>query len=140
MRTTAFGLVGRLCRDSRGAILFKFTIAFLPLLSVAAVAMALSRVFVVKQKFANAVDAAELAVRRQLGRDDADITALAQGFINAHYEAADVGALRNLAVASPATQVDITATAPVGTVFLSILSTPFVDRRIVQSVSPAAKN
>jgi Flp pilus assembly protein TadG len=121
MRTT--GLVGRLCRDSRGAILIKFTIAFLPLLSV--VAMALSRVLVVKQKFANAVDAAALAVRLQLGRDDADITVLAQGFINAHYTAAAVGALRNLALASPATQVDITATARVGTVFFSILSTPF---------------
>ena len=127
MRTTAFGLVGRLCRDSRGAVLIKFTIAFLPLLSVAAVAMDVSRALVVKQRFTNAVDATALAVGRQLGRDDADITALAQGFINAHYTAADVGALTNLAVASTATQVDTTATARVGTVFLSILSTPFVD-------------
>ena len=36
---TAFGLIGRLCRDNRGAVLIKFTIAFLPLLSIAAVAM-----------------------------------------------------------------------------------------------------
>jgi Flp pilus assembly protein TadG len=128
MRTTAFGLVGRLCRDSRGAVLIKFTIVFLPLLSVAAVAMDVSRApLVVTQRFTNAVDAAALAVGRQLGRDDADITALAQGFINPHYTAADVGALTKLAVASTATQVDTTATARVGTVFLSILSTPFVD-------------
>jgi hypothetical protein len=32
MRTTAFGLVGRLCRDNRGAKLIKFAIALLPLL------------------------------------------------------------------------------------------------------------
>jgi Flp pilus assembly protein TadG len=134
MRTTAFGLVGRLCRNSRGAKLIKFTIAFLPLLSVAAVAMDFSRVLVVKQNFTNAVDATALAVGRQLGRDDADITALAQGFVNAHYTAADVGALRNLAVASTATQVDITATARVGTVFLSVLSTPFVDITVSSKV------
>jgi len=134
MRTTAFGLIGRLRRDTRGAILIKFTIAFLPLLSVAAVAMDLSRVLVVKQKLTNAVDAAALAVGRQLAREDADITALAQAFINAHYTSADIGDLTNLAVASTSTQVDITATARVGTAFLSVLSTPFVDITVSSKV------
>src|SRR5262245_12819093 len=97
MRATAFGLVGRLCRDNLGALLLKLTIAFLPLLSVAAVAMDVSRVIVVKQKLMNAVDAAALAVGRQPGRDDVDITALAQGFSNAPYTPTDVGDLTNLA-------------------------------------------
>src|SRR5262249_43351791 len=98
MRTTAFGFVGRLRRDTRGAVLIKFTIAFLPLLSVAAVAMDLSRVLVVKQKLTNAVDAAALAVGRQFGHDDIDLTALARSFINANYTTASVGDLTNLAV------------------------------------------
>jgi len=97
MRATAFGLVGRLCRDNLGALLLKLTIAFLPLLSVATVAMDLSQVIVVKQKLTNAVDAAALAVGRQLGRDDVDILALAQGFSNAHDTPTDVGDLTNLA-------------------------------------------
>ena len=72
---------GLLHRDTRGAGRIKFTIAFLPLLSIAAVAMDLSRVLVVKQKRTNAVDATALTVGRQLGRDGVYIAALAQGFI-----------------------------------------------------------
>src|SRR5262245_62037343 len=40
----------------------------------------------------------------------------------------------NLALASTATQVDFTATARVGTVFLPILSTPFVDITVSSKV------
>ena len=127
MRRTAFGLLGRLRRDIRGAVLIKFTIAFLPLLSIAAAAMDLSRVLLVKQKLTNAVDAAALAVGRQFGHEGADPTAIAQAFINAHYTPANVGDVTNLAVESSATQVDITVTARVATAFLAILNTPFVD-------------
>src|SRR5262245_55588959 len=118
MRTMAFGLVVRLCRDSRGAFPIKFIIAFLSLLLVAAVAMVLSRVLAVEQKLTKAFDADALAVGRQLGRDDADITALAEGSINANGTAAKLGDLTSPAVASTVTQVDITATTRVGTVFL----------------------
>src|SRR5262245_3421366 len=86
----------------------KCTIAFLPLLWVAPVAMDVSRVLVVKQRFTNAVAAAALAVGRQLGRDDADMPALAQGFSNAHNTAADMGAPTNLTLANTAMQVDTT--------------------------------
>jgi len=134
MRDKAFGLIGRLCRDNRGAVLIKVTLAILPLLSVAAVAMDLSRVLVVKQKLTNAVDAAALAVGRQFGPDAADPTALAQAFINAHYTSADVGDLTNLAVESTATQIDITVTARVATAFLTILNTPFVDITVSSKV------
>jgi Flp pilus assembly protein TadG len=127
MRRTAFGLLSRLCGDRRGAVLIKFTIAFLPLLSISAVAMDLSRIVVIKQKLTNAVDAAALAVGRHSELDNADAAALAQAFINAHYTRADVGTLTNLAVVSSITEVDITATARVGTVFLGILNTPYVD-------------
>src|SRR5262245_40056523 len=118
MRTMAFGLVVRLCRDCRGAFPIKFTIAFLPLLLVAAVAMDGSRTLVVKQKLTKAFDADALAVGRQVGREDTDITALAEGSINAHGSAANLGDLTSLAVASTVTQVDITATSRVGAVFL----------------------
>jgi hypothetical protein len=49
MRTVACGVV-RLCRVSRGASPIKVTNAFLPLLLVAAVAIDLSRVLVLKQQ------------------------------------------------------------------------------------------
>jgi hypothetical protein len=91
-------------------------------------------VLVVNRKLTNAVDPAALVVGRQLGRDDTDIAALAQAFIIAHYTTADIGDLTNLAVASTATQVNVTATARVGTAFLSILSTPFIDITVSSKV------
>jgi hypothetical protein len=89
--------------------------------------MDFSRIVLIKQKLTNAVDAAALAVGRQSELDDDDAASLAHAFINAHYTTADVGELTNLSVASTATGVDITATARVPTVFLSILSTPYVN-------------
>ena len=82
----------------------------------------------------NAVDAAALAVGRQFGQDDADPTALAQAFINAHYTAADVGDLTNLAVASTATQVDARQQRALAQRLLSILSMPFVDITVSSKV------
>jgi hypothetical protein len=63
-----------------------------------------------------------------------DIAAFAQAFINVHYTTADIGDLTNLAVAATATQVDITATARVGTALLSIFSTPFIDITVSSKV------
>lgn len=127
MRTTAFAFFGRLCRDCRGAVLVKFTIALLPLLSISAVAMDFGRIVIIKQKLTNAVDAAALAVGRQSELDGTDAASLAKAFVNAHYTTADVGELTNLTVTNTPAEVDITATARVPTVFLSILSTPYVD-------------
>src|SRR6516165_8539188 len=126
MRRPAFGLLGRLRRDRRGAILIKATIAFLPLLSISAVAMDFSRIIVIKQKLTNAVDAAALAVGGRSDLDNADAASLAQAFINAHYTNAD-GNLTNVAVTNTATEVDITATARVATVFLAVFNAPYVD-------------
>jgi len=127
MRTTAFGLLGRLRRDRRGAILIKATIAFLPLLSISAVAMDFSRIIVIKQKLTNAVDAAALAVGGHSDLDNAAAASLAQAFINAHYTNTDVGNLTNVAVTNTATEVDIKATARVPTVFLAVFNAPYVD-------------
>ena len=63
-----------------------------------------------------------------------DIAAFAQAFINAHYTTADIGDLTNLAVAITATQVDITATARVGTALLPILSIPSIDITVSSKV------
>jgi Flp pilus assembly protein TadG len=127
MRRPDFGLLGRLRRDRRGAILIKATIAFLPLLSISAVAMDFGRIVVIKQKLTNAVDAAALAVGGHSNLDNADAVTLANAFINAHYTNTDVGNLSNVAVTSTATEVDITATARVPTVFLAVFNAPYVD-------------
>ena len=63
-----------------------------------------------------------------------DITAFAQAFIDAHHTTADIGDLTNLAVAATATQVDIMATARVGTALLSILSIPSIDITVSSKV------
>jgi Flp pilus assembly protein TadG len=127
MRRPGFGLLSRLRGDRRGAVLIKFTIAFLPLLSISAVAMDFGRIVVIKQKLTNAVDAAALAVGGHSALDNNDATSLAQAFINAHYTNTDVGNLTHVAVTSTAREVDITATARVPTVFLAVFNAPYVD-------------
>lgn len=127
MCRVVFSLMRRIGCDNRGAVLLKFTIAILPLMSVAAVALDLSQVLLVKQKLTNAIDAAAIAVGRHPELPDADATILAQSFVQAHYPTAALGDLIAFSVVPTATQVDISATARVPTTFLKVLNYASVD-------------
>ena len=113
--------------DQRGAVLIKFTVALLPLLTVVGVALDLGQILLVKQKLTNAVDAAGIAVGRhsELGEDE--VKALAQSFIVAHYPATALGDLKGVTVTAQEKQVDVTATASVPMTFLTILGYNSVD-------------
>jgi Flp pilus assembly protein TadG len=119
--------LARLRVDQRGAVLIKFTIALLPLLTVVGVALDLGQVLLVRQKLANAVDSAGIAVGRHPELDDEAVNALAQSFVKANYPAAAIGDLQGVTALATPKQVDITATASVSMTFLPILGYKSVD-------------
>ncbi|HWE17679.1 MAG TPA: pilus assembly protein TadG-related protein [Hyphomicrobiaceae bacterium] len=120
-------LLFRLGADQRGAVLIKFTVALLPLLTVVGVAVDVGQVFLVKQKLTNAVDAAGIAVGRHSELDEDEVKALAQSFVVAHYPATAIGDLKGVTVTALEKQVDVTATASVPMTFLTILGYKSVD-------------
>jgi Flp pilus assembly protein TadG len=120
-------VLSRLAADQRGAVLIKFTVALLPLLTVVGVALDVGQIFLVKQKLTNAVDAAGIAVGRYSELDEDEVKALAQSFVVAHYPAKAIGDLKGVTVKAENKQVDVTATASVPMTFLTILGYNSVD-------------
>ena len=68
-------LLSRLRADERGAVLINVAMVLLPLLTIAGVALDVSRITLAKQKLTDAVDAAGVAVGRhpELSDEDAKI-------------------------------------------------------------------
>jgi Flp pilus assembly protein TadG len=115
--------IRRLKRDQRGAALVYFTVAVLPLLTVVGIGVDLGRIFLVKQRLANAADAAAIAVGAQSGLTSEEVAALADAFIRVHYP----DTIKALGVDNTATQVDVTVTVQVPMVFLQILNTQSIE-------------
>lgn len=128
MRRVLISTLRRLRRDERGAVLLIFTIFLVPLLAVAAVSIDLSRVLVIKQKLANAADAAALAVGTQPGLTLPEATAKAEAFIRAHYPPTYFGgAFKAFDVFVSPTQINVSVTASIPTTFLQVLNVSTLD-------------
>jgi len=122
--------------DERGAILIYFTLALLPLLAVGGAAMDLGHVFLVKQRLTNAVDSASLALGARKNLTSEQATDLVRAFISTRYS----GALKSLAVADTATQVNVSVTVQVPMTFMQILNTQSVDVTVTATaVRPQGK-
>ena len=128
MRRVFGSTLRRLRRDERGAVLLIFTIFLVPLLAVTAVSIDLSRVLVIKQKLANAADAAALAVGTQPSLTVPEATLKAEAFIRAHYPSAYFGgAFKSFQVFVSPTQVNVSVTASIPTTFLQVLNVSTLD-------------
>jgi Flp pilus assembly protein TadG len=128
--------IRRLANNERGAVLLYVSVALLPLLTVVGVAIDLGRIYLVKQRLANAADAAAIAVGTQSNLTLEQATTLAGSFIQAHYPSQ----LKSLGVYNSATEVNITVTAQVPMVFLQVLNTQSVDVMVkAQALRPQGK-
>ena len=126
----------RLVGDERGAVLLYVSVALLPLLTVVGIAVDLGRIYLVKQRLANAADAAAIAVGTQSNLTPEQATGLASSFVQAHYP----GEVKSLGVANSATEVNVTLTAQVPMVFLTVLNTQSVDVTVnAQALRPQGK-
>src|SRR5262249_10471877 len=100
------------------------------------VAMDLGHATYAKQKLANGVDAAALAVGAQRGLTLDESKALAESFVRAHYP--DI--LKSISVSDTGAQVDVTATADVPTAFMQVFNTPSVEIGVTsRSLRPQGK-
>jgi Flp pilus assembly protein TadG len=127
-------LAARLGADERGAVLIKFTIALLPLLTVVGVAVDVSRIMLAKQKLTDAVDAAGIAVGRHPELDAAGATALAQSFVGAYYPGKLYGDLQKVSAVATSKQVDVTGTVRVPMTLLQVLGYTTIDLTVSSQV------
>jgi Flp pilus assembly protein TadG len=139
MRRVVVSTLRRLRRDERGAALLVFTLFLVPLLAVTAVSIDLSRALLIKQKLANAADAAALAVGTEPNLTSEDATTMAQAYIRAHYPDSYFGDVQSFGVVTTATQVDVSITARIPTTFLQVLNMSTMDISVSSQVARAQR-
>jgi len=120
-------LLSRLRADERGAVLINVAMVLLPLLTIAGVALDVSRITLAKQKLTDAVDAAGVAVGRHPELSTEDATTLAHSFVKTYYPSQLYGDLLGVTVVATGKQVDVTGTARVPMTLVQILGYKSVD-------------
>jgi Flp pilus assembly protein TadG len=135
MRRMCAAAFRRLAGDQRGAALVLFTVFLVPLLTVVAVGVDLSRFLLIKQRLVNAADAAALAVGTRPNLSEEEATAMAEAFIRAHYRDEGMSHLQGFTVTPSPTQIDVSVHAQMETTFLKVLNVSMLDVRVNTQVA-----
>ena len=107
-------------RDEKGIVLILFTLMFVPILLIVAIAVDVSQTLVVKRELISAVDAAALTVAQMPSLSDDEAEEKAEDYIKAHYPDSAAGSLKDFSVKRDNGTVDISATAELNTSFLRV--------------------
>jgi Flp pilus assembly protein TadG len=107
-------------RDEKGIVLILFTLMFVPILLIVAVAVDVSQTLVVKRQLISAVDAAALTVAQMPNLSDDEAEEKTEDYIKAHYPDSAAGSLKGFSVKRDNGTVDISATAELSTSFLRV--------------------
>lgn len=113
----------RFARDARGGVAVFITIALIPLMVAAGLAVDLSRAYLVKARLGNALDAAGLAVgsMRTTTTDKAYLEGKFLDFVNANYDGTRLGATHDLTFSDQGGIITVSGQATLDTVFMRIV-------------------
>lgn len=106
-------------REKSGAIAIMFGIMAPVLIGVVGMSLDYSQAYLVKQRLAQALDAAALAAVAS-STDESDINQKVRDFLNANYPSDEIGVVYEPTVVIIGDEVRVTATANYGTMFLSV--------------------
>ncbi len=110
-------------RDAHGIVLILTALLILPFIVLLGVAVDIGHILVVKNQLIAAIDAAALSAAKNPTLTDAQAQAQVQAFINANFSSQNQISVSNLKItrANNNTQVDVTASATVGTYFAEVI-------------------
>ena len=108
-------------RDDRGNFAIILAISILPIAAAVGGAVDLNRAFIVQQRLERALDAAGLAVGASPGGTTAEMTAMAQSFFDANYDANELGVPGSVSVVPGDGSFVLTANAELPTTILKVI-------------------
>lgn len=116
----------RLVAGEAGALAVTVALCMPIFIAAAGMAVDLSQAYNVRNRLANALDKAALAAGSTSGTE-AQIRARAEAFVHANYRDNTLGDVTNIHVTLGDNTVDISATSRVGTSFMSIFGTDYLE-------------
>ncbi len=123
----------RRMKGEAGALAITLALCMPLFIAAAGIAVDLSQAYNVKNRLANALDKAALAAGSTSGTE-AQIRERAEKFVLANYRDGTIGDVINVTVTLGDNTVDVSATAKVGTAFMSILGTDYLNVSASSSV------
>jgi Flp pilus assembly protein TadG len=119
------GRIAKFAKDLRngvsGNVAMMYAIALVPTVGAAGAAIDLGQAVVVRQRLAEATDAAALALGSMPALTDAQRTSKAQEYVNANVPGNALGDVASVTVTSTDTTVTVRATASIETAFMGLL-------------------
>ena len=127
-------------QDARGNIAILFGVALIPLMLGVGLAVDYGRALMVRERMADAADAAALAIGSWPGLTQAELTTKAQQFFNANYPPSAIGTVGTLNVAFAGDDIKVSVSGAVPTTFMQLANVDTVDIGVTSTVTKKERN
>ncbi len=127
-------------RETGGSVAILFGVALIPLLIGVGVAVDYGRALIVRERMADAADAAALAIGSWPGLTEAELTTKAQQFFNANYPPSEIGAIGKLNVQLSGDDISISVSGTVPTTFMKLANFDSLDVGVTNKITKKQRN
>ncbi len=127
-------------QDAKGTVAVLFGIALIPLLLGVGVAVDYGRALIVRERLADASDAAALAIGSWPGLSQTELRQKAQQFFNANYPVSAIGTPSELDVSFDGDNIKIGVTAQVPTTFMKLANYAKIDVGVETLITKKQRN
>ncbi len=137
----AVGPCSRLfARNTKGNVAVLFGLAIIPIMITVGGAVDYGRALLVRERMADAADAAALAIGSWPGLTEAQLKAKAQQFFNANYPPSELGTAGAIDVKFVGDNINVTLKGSVPTTFMELANIPSIDVGVETVVTRRQRN
>lgn len=127
-------------RDASGNVAMLFGLALIPILIGAGVAVDYGRALIVRERMADAADAAALAIGSWPGLSEAELKTKAQQFFDANYPPDKIGAVGKLNVQLVGDDIKVSVNGLVPTTFMQLANINTMDVGVTATITKKERN
>jgi Flp pilus assembly protein TadG len=127
-------------RDAKANVAILFGVALVPILIGVGVAVDYGRALVVRERMADAADAAALAIGSWPGLDEDQLTAKAQQFFDANYPETEIGTAGKINVQLAGDDIFVTVSGSVPTTFMKLANFDSLDVGFMNKITKKQRN
>ncbi len=140
MRKVALFGLSRFASETKGNVAVLFGLAIIPIMITVGGAVDYGRALLVRERMADAADAAALAIGSWPGLTEAQLKTKAQQFFNANYPPSELGTAGAIDVKFVGDNINVTLEGSVPTTFMELANIPSIDVGVETVVTRRQRN
>lgn len=127
-------------RETGGSVAILFGVALIPLLIGVGVAVDYGRALIVRERMADAADAAALAIGSWPGLNEAELSAKAQQFFDANYPPTEIGTVGKVDVKLAGDDISVSVSGQVPTTFMKLANFDALNVGVTNKITKKQRN